>query len=260
MTSTAPTGAAFADSEVAALYVHRPPYAAAAFARLLEAATSRRRLLDLGCGEGKVARRLAPHFQEVVAVDPSHAMIALGRSLPGGAAENLHWLCATAEEADLTGTFDVVTFASSIHWMDPEPLFKVLKPHLGPEHIMGILSGDTPHSPPWAAEWARFLTHWVPEATGQDLGSEAWTAPRTRYLEYVELLSKETFFSDPVHQSIPSFIACQHSRASFAPARLGARMDAFDADLAALLAPHAGPDGHLQYRVETELTFARLKH
>ncbi|MEL7300831.1 MAG: class I SAM-dependent methyltransferase [Pseudomonadota bacterium] len=259
MAATAPTGAAFDDAEVAELYVHRPPYAAAAYGRILEVAPARRRLLDLGCGEGKVARTLAPHFEEVVAVDPSAAMIALGRSLPGGAANNLRWLHATAEEADLTGKFDVVTFASSIHWMDPARLFSALKPRLGPEHVIGILAGDTPHAPPWAADWERFLARWVPEATGQALGAREWAAPRTLYQEHVEVLGKETFLSDPVRQSIRSFIACQNSRASFTPARLGDRIAAFDADLVALLAPNAGPDRQLEYRVKTELTIARLK-
>lgn len=67
-------GVVFGELDVARCYAYRVPYAAQLYQRLLELVPGRERLLDLGCGPGKLARELAPHFREVVAVDPSAAM------------------------------------------------------------------------------------------------------------------------------------------------------------------------------------------
>src|SRR5262249_46843233 len=44
-------------------------------------ASRRHRLLDFGCGVGRVSRALANHFQSVVGVDAAESMIAHARSL-----------------------------------------------------------------------------------------------------------------------------------------------------------------------------------
>ena len=77
-------GATFAEDDVARSYYARPPYAPALFERLLRIAPGRGRALDLGCGPGKVAMVLADHFTEVVALDPSSAMLELGRTADAG--------------------------------------------------------------------------------------------------------------------------------------------------------------------------------
>ncbi|MEL6913044.1 MAG: class I SAM-dependent methyltransferase [Pseudomonadota bacterium] len=259
MAAAPPTGAAFADAETASFYVHRPPYAAEASRRLLDRAPARDRLLDLGAGEGKIARQFAPHFGEVIAVDPSPAMITLGRSLPCGRARTLTWVCATAEEAALTGTFDVVSFASSIHWMDLERLFSALAPHLAQDHVIAVLEGDTPHAPPWAEAYQVFLARWVPRVTGRPHGSEEWTASRERHLTYLDVISTEALLSDPIRQSAVDFVACQHSRASFTARKLATCRADFDQELLDLLAPHSAGDSQLTYRVQTKLTLARLR-
>src|SRR5215217_4625956 len=86
-------GAQFQDQSVAVAYPRRPPYPAAIFdalAGLLPIAS--RAVLDVGCGTGDVARRLAPLVERVDAVDVSAAMIAQGRRQPGGDVPNLRWI------------------------------------------------------------------------------------------------------------------------------------------------------------------------
>jgi len=254
-----PAGASFKAAEVVDLYLHRPPYASKTYDRILELSPSREGLLDLGCGEGKIARPMAKVFGHVVAVDPSANMIALGKSLENGQAGNLKWVQGAAEEAPLTGMFDVVTFASSIHWMDPERLFPRLRKLLRKRHILAVARGDEPFEPPWHADWREFLAKWVPEVTGRPLDSDAWWRSRTKYLECVDVVETSEFVSEPFSQPVESFILCQHSRDTFALSKLGARRAEFHRELDAVLRPHANAEGQLTFRVKTHLTIATLR-
>jgi SAM-dependent methyltransferase len=100
----------------------RLPYApglADAFARSL-GLDGHGRLLDVGCGPGTVALRLAPLFEAVVGLDPdaemlAQASLAAARRGVGNAA----WVRSRAEDLPAgLGRFLVVTFAASFHWMD----------------------------------------------------------------------------------------------------------------------------------------------
>jgi hypothetical protein len=80
------------------------------------------RLLDVGCGPGSLTLLLAPLFESVVGVDADPGMVAeAGRAGESRGVRNVEWRRLRAEElpADL-GTFRVVTFAQSFHWMDQE--------------------------------------------------------------------------------------------------------------------------------------------
>jgi len=74
------------------------------------------RLLDLGCGPGTLTLPLAPHFAEVVAVDPQPEMIDEARK---SNAANVEWHVMRAEDVPASlGRFRVVTCGSSFHWME----------------------------------------------------------------------------------------------------------------------------------------------
>ena len=252
------SGTSFMATEISGLYLHRPPYAADVYKYLADKSLSTTRLLDLGCGEGKIARPLAKVFDQVVAVDPSANMIDVGRSLENGQAANINWVEAKAEGAPLEGRFDMVTFASSIHWMDPEALFAKLRKHLAPAHLLAIISGDEASEPPWNDDWQAFLSKWVQKATGRPLGSREWTSTRDRHLDHMDVVERHEFLSDPFEQTVESFILCQHSRNSFALSTLGRRVSEFQQDLRGVLEPHKNADGMASYRVKTYLTLAKL--
>ena len=100
----------------------RLPYApglADAFARSL-ALDGRGRLLDVGCGPGTVTLRLAPLFEAVVGLDPDAEMLACAsRATAGRGVGNVTWVRQRAEALPAgLGSFRVVTFAASLHWMD----------------------------------------------------------------------------------------------------------------------------------------------
>ncbi|MFD5446425.1 class I SAM-dependent methyltransferase [Streptomyces tendae] len=95
----------------------------------------RGRLLDLGCGPGTVALRLAGLFDEVVGVDPDPEMLA--EAARGAAdlemADKVRWVRARAEELPAgLGDFTVVTLAQSFHWMDRERVAATVRGMLRP--------------------------------------------------------------------------------------------------------------------------------
>ncbi|NUR97352.1 MAG: class I SAM-dependent methyltransferase, partial [Kribbellaceae bacterium] len=82
--------ATFKQQAVAEAYQHRPPYPDEVFDRLLELITDTpRRVLDIGAGEGAIARPLAPRVEHVDAIDFSRPMVDAGKQRPGGDHPNL---------------------------------------------------------------------------------------------------------------------------------------------------------------------------
>ena len=65
------------------------------------------RILDLGCGTGTFALRLAAAGHDVVAADPATQMIDYARQRPG--ADKVHWVAGDVASAADHAPFDVVT-------------------------------------------------------------------------------------------------------------------------------------------------------
>src|SRR5262245_8554986 len=92
-------------------------------------------MLDVGCGPGTVARRLAHLFQAVVGLDPDPGMLDEAERLASEQdVQNATWIRLRAEElpADL-GRFRVVTFAQSFHWMDRPRVADAVRTLLEPD-------------------------------------------------------------------------------------------------------------------------------
>jgi SAM-dependent methyltransferase len=117
------------------------------------------RLLDVGCGPGPLTLLFAPLFAEAVGVDADGGMLEVAASR--STSTNVRWRQLRAEElpADL-GTFRVVTFAQSFHWMDQELVADRVRGMLAPDgawvHVgatthRGVEGTDElPHPrPPW---------------------------------------------------------------------------------------------------------------
>ncbi|HHL4080545.1 class I SAM-dependent methyltransferase [Burkholderia sola] len=67
---------------------------------------ARQRILDLGCGTGTFARRLAAAGHDVVAIDPAPAMIDYARRQPG--ADAVRWLACALDGLPPGAPFDTV--------------------------------------------------------------------------------------------------------------------------------------------------------
>lgn len=252
-------GGSFQAQGVVDNYRFRPPYPEQLYETLVSLAPQGGRLLDLGCGPGKIARYLSPYFERVVAVDPSGAMLALAMSLENGDAPNISWVQSKAEDADLgSERFQLVVAANSIHWMDHHRLFGKLQKQVAPDHRIAVVSGDDAHNPPWSVDWVSFLSKWIPIATGGPFDLQGKTEEWSAYKSYIDIEVSEALISPTFEQSIADFIQCQHSRDAFAPSRLRGRMVEFDGELRDLLAPHAAND-LLSFRTKSELTIGRVR-
>jgi trans-aconitate methyltransferase len=120
--------AVFAHPGVADAYQHRPPYPDEVFGLLEQLISERpRTALDVGAGEGAIARPLAARIDHVDALDVSAAMVAAGRSRPGGGRPNLRWIVGAAETAPLNGPYALVIAGASLHWMPWQPTLTRLR-------------------------------------------------------------------------------------------------------------------------------------
>jgi SAM-dependent methyltransferase len=68
-------------------------------------------VLDVGCGTGELACRLAQRGLRVIGLDPAAASLAVARSKPG--AEAVHWIHAAAHDAPPLGV-DVVVMTGNV--------------------------------------------------------------------------------------------------------------------------------------------------
>ncbi|KIV90572.1 hypothetical protein PV10_07860 [Exophiala mesophila] len=156
-------------------------------------------LLDLGCGPGTSTRTLATHFQRVIALDPSPAMIEVARGIPSktalgesvqyevGKAESLSanpFIKGLTQAGDGLESVDVITAATAAHWFDLDAFWieaaKVLKPG---GSVIFFASGEShidPNTTPNAAKYQQLIdlfqeTVLVPyEAPGNRLTRELY--------------------------------------------------------------------------------------
>jgi SAM-dependent methyltransferase len=97
-----------------------------------------RRLLDLGCGTGRLTRAMAPRIEQVTAVDLSSEMlrVARARSAPRG---NISYVEADLLSLPATlGQFDCVISVNLLHHLPPERAAEAMKAVLAPGGLLII--------------------------------------------------------------------------------------------------------------------------
>ncbi len=229
-------GAQFADISVVTAYDQRPPYPAELFALLTGLITATpRTVLDAGCGSGDLARPLAALVDRVDAVDPSAAMLARGRTRPGGDAANLRWLRGTIEDAPFQPPYALITAGESLHWMEWSVALPRFCEALGPTGTLAIVGRDTPDRP-WAAAELRLIRRYTTNREFQPYDLLAELTARQLFRE----LGRNRTAPAPFHQSIDAYIESLHSRNGFSRARMTeAAADTFDAAIRAVITPFA---------------------
>ena len=152
-----PLADAFSYPGVASAYQHRPPYPDLVFDVLTGLITDApKTVLDLGAGEGALARPLAARVDQVDALDISAAMIEQGRRWTGGDAANLRWIVGAAETAPLGGPYALVTAGASMHWMRWPETFARLAAVMTEGAFLGLV-GHGHEDPPWEDDLNRII-------------------------------------------------------------------------------------------------------
>lgn len=103
-------------------------------------------VLDVGCGEGWLARALAAHGCRVVGIDASEALVASARNLGGGTFFAMTYDAIVSRACDLGAPFDVAVCNFSLLEAELAPLLDALRGVLA---ARGRLVIQTVH--PWAA-------------------------------------------------------------------------------------------------------------
>ncbi|MCO6010830.1 class I SAM-dependent methyltransferase [Actinoallomurus purpureus] len=212
----------------------------------------RGRLLDVGCGPGSLTLLLAPMFEAAIGVDADRGMIVQASRRAGETnATNVQWRQLRAEDlpADL-GTFRVVTFAQSFHWMDQALVARrvrgMLDPsgawvHVGATTHRGVPGDDPlPHPrPPWDRIDELVAGYLGPvRRAGQSLlptGTRAGEEEIMRQAGFTGPTRIEVGGNRIVERGVDDIVSAVFSLSSSTPHLFAAELPTFEADLRRLL-------------------------
>lgn len=195
-------GVSFENADVAAAYAHRPDYADGIYRKLVDVSPRHTKLLDLGCGTGKVARRLAGHFQSVTGIDPSAEMLRVAATQPSRGTRNITWIHGLAEDASFDGgPFDLIVAAASIQWMNHAVVFPKLLSSVSADHVFAVVDGDGAFEPAWQDDWDEFLAYWIYELKREMYEPGRADSPfqlrMNRYRDWLDVSGEMTARSEP---------------------------------------------------------------
>ena len=238
----------------------REPYApelADAFRQALSLDGSGR-LLDVGCGPGSVALRLAGLFETVIGLDPDPGMLAEARRLAEQRRiANAVWVRLRAEDLPAgLGRFRVITFAQSFHWMDRPRVAGLVRDMVEPGGAVVQVDGSRPGPerhprllpcpavPDRAIEDLRRRWLGVDRRAGQGLRNtspggedEVFQAAGFRPAREIPVPDGRV-----LERTVEEIVANRLSTSGMAPHLFGDRLDEFTSELRALLL-EASPDG-----------------
>jgi len=240
---------------LAEAYEFRPPYPDETYRILLSLlGGSRGRVLDVGCGPGKIARSLVNHVAGVDAVDFSRAMIQVGKSLTNGDHPNLRWIAGRVEEVPLYPPYHMVTAGTSIHWMEWDIVFPRFKEVLAADGYVAIIAGDRPIGSPWRDAELALVRKYSTNQHYKEIDLIQELANRGHIHPIGDKRTIPVCFSQPIADYVESF----HSRESMSKEHMGAEnARAFDTELSHILAAFADDKGVLSFPLQTSVSWGR---
>jgi SAM-dependent methyltransferase len=242
---------------------YRLPYPPALLADLVArlAPTTTGRMLDLGCGPGRVTFELAPQFTEVWAIDLEPEMVAVGRAeAERRSINNVRWLVGAVEALEApVGLFDLVTAGEAFHRFDQQLITTRVLEWLRPGGALaimggeGAISGDAPWQFTSQAVVRRFTDRPSPSGATPTDGIAAGEA-LLRSSGFAEVASFD--FRIEHDWTAEAIIGHLYSTSYCSRAVLGDRVAAFEAELMTALNA-LDPTGFYRQSARFGYTFAR---
>ena len=203
----------FRHAGVAAAYRHRPPYPVRVFDALEGLMVdSPRHVLDIGAGEGALARPLSARVDRVDAVEISQQMADAGRGRPGGGRRNLRWIVGPAETAPLSGPYALVTAGASLHWMDWAVTLGRIAGQLTPHGMLAIVD-QSYHDLEWRDELVEVI---VRHSRSPDFNPEFSLPDELERLGLFEIHGRRETHPVAFQQTAHDYTEQFHSTASLA--------------------------------------------
>jgi len=224
----------------------RPPYPPVLLSDLLTRAEvpAGGRLLDLGCGPGRIALPLQDRLGEIWAVDPEPEMLAEGRRI-AGPSRSIRWIESTAEQlvAPL-GQFDLITAGESFHRFDQRVVGAKALGWLRPGHCLALLWQVNlwPGDEEWQKSARGIVSRYV------DMRSASSPPPGIgQFATFQEALASIGFLDISTHEfqaihewTVESMLGYLYSTSILSRRVLGDRRSAFEADFKGALARLGG--------------------
>jgi len=193
-------------------------------------------LLDLGCGTGEIAIRLAPFFRDVTAVDINPDMLAAGKQKSTDLGiENIMWRkqCAEQLTAD-TKAYELVTIGAAFHWMDRESIAQKARAWLHPGQPLVILG----YTSIWSgtADWLPLVQTVIKKWLGEKRRAGSGEFPDAIDPHELVLTNAGYRLDEIKHQhsqiwTLDALIGNLYSTSFASPVVLGDKQPAFESDL-----------------------------
>jgi SAM-dependent methyltransferase len=228
---------------------YRLPYPAAMTGDLARRAgvSGRGRLLDLACGTGQLAFPLRRWFGEVWAVDAEPDMTELVRAKAAAAGDaGIRAVTSRAETLRAApGSFELAVIGNAFHRLDRDLVAGRIGGWLEPGGHLALCWSSSPWDGPgdWQRALAALLERWRTALGAGDRIPAGWDLARQRRPD-AQVLSGAGLESAGLREfavehrwSLPELAGHVRSTSFLPAAVLGAQSAAFDAGLAAALAP-----------------------
>jgi SAM-dependent methyltransferase len=253
----------------------RPPYSRELVATIADEVglDGTGRLLDVGCGPGILTVELAPSFEEAIGLDPdSHMLSAGARRARAAGFDNIRWVDAVAEAIptlDL-GVFKLVTFGQSYQWTDQVPVAESVYDLLELGGALALVVHTVEGRPePEGPGYPPIPHDEIRELVRQYLGPRRRAGQGLRpdtHERYEDALVR-TRFGKPqvlwapgrpdIVRDVNGVLAGYLSMSYAAPHLFGDRVDAFEADVRALLTERSPTGLFWDWPGDTEILLAR---
>jgi SAM-dependent methyltransferase len=222
--------------------------------------SGRGRLLDLACGTGQLAFALRAWFAEVWAVDQEPDMVevvAAKAAVLGGlgalGGERIRAVVSSAEDLDVpAGYFELIVIGNAFHRLRRDLVARLACDWLAPGGFLALCWSSGTQAGPldWQRAFGSLLRRWAATSGSGERVPANWDRARKERPD-AEVLSAAGFelagrfeFSVEHRWTLPELAGFARSLSVLPASVLAEHTDAFDADLFAVLGPHAS-DGVL---------------